>query len=277
MLRQTRVKLFAFHCGLAIACIGMAGNGYSMSPNQNVPQNGNALPLPLTGPAVAPNVPGTAPFPNQAFPSCQQTLQSILNAYDNNDADTIQSLLYYSPDADAQYVRLISSWIQLDLAAYRLQKAALSRYGFRAVVIQTHWDTGIAIYTEFLARMNSNSFTSTPSDLTVPSDKAVSRLGDWHNAPIYFHCDNNGVWKFDIGRTEKITFQATRSNPVDGEAEEQTWIAGEQVYFDGINTITQRINQGQIADTAEVQKEIDDLVSTVSDQFPVLIAKSQPN
>jgi hypothetical protein len=201
------------------------------------------------------------------YEDCRQVLASIVDAHDRQDSAFLNSQLYFSPSADPQLVRIAPLVIDLDMVVYRVEKAAVARFGVHALGLRFYWDTTAIALDELLARIERKSAqVSNDTVILVPSAPFLPRPWTWPAAPIYFYHDQ-GAWKVDVGRTVQVHIHFHRRIPVAGETDEQMLVSAEKGLIGSFKAISQETDQGKIETTGELQKRLDGAVIGVGMQF----------
>ncbi len=76
------------------------------------------------------DVAAPATLPGDAdYQACQQVLQAVIDAYDNEDPATVETQFYFGPDADPKLAPFVPPLVEMDMAAYRVQRNALAKFG----------------------------------------------------------------------------------------------------------------------------------------------------
>lgn len=115
-----KLSLITVKFTLAAACVGAAATvavEKTRPPTRDIPVILADVPAPV------------APTPDAEYQACQQVLQSIVDGYDSVDPSAVDAQLYVGPDADPQFVRLEPSLVDLDVAAYGVEKDAVAKFG----------------------------------------------------------------------------------------------------------------------------------------------------
>jgi RNA polymerase sigma factor (sigma-70 family) len=256
MMRLARLKI-AFAFSLIVLAISTAGF-WSM---RQVMANGDAEPVNAATPAsVTAAAPVDAQSDDAKYLACRQVLVAIMDGDDSGDAGAIKSELYFSPSADPQLARLTPLVVDIDMAVYRVQRAAVSQFGAHAVGLRYYWSTLVEGLDDLFTRIDRSSARIYGDTVTItPSAPFLIRQGIWPQAPIYFHF-TDGVWKLDVGRTFRVQFQFRRRVPIPGETQEQVLVAAESSCVDSLNALASDIEQGKIEDAGELQKRLDGVV-----------------
>lgn len=246
MMQITRVKLAAtvFLIAVTVLTAGWRSVAWVMADGESA-----------VNPPVAPAAPVD---PAEAtYQACRQVLVTMIDAHDHDDAAGLLAQIYVSPSADPLIARILPTLVDIDLSVYRAQQAAIARFGAHAVGVRWYWTTTVVTLEDLLTRIDRRR-TAINGDAAwiSPAPPFFPPQGIWLDAPIYFRNDN-GVWKVDLSRTLKFTYQFRRRIPVQGETQEQAMMAGEKGVLDQVNSITQDINSGKIASVGELQKRLD--------------------
>jgi hypothetical protein len=230
------------------------------------------------GPSTAPagNPPATAvadagaaaPQTDDAkYLACRQVLEAIIDAHDNDDAAAFKSLLYFSPTADPQLARLTPIFIDVDLAVYRVQKAAIAQFGARAMDMRFYWTTSVMGLEDVLSRFErKDAQVSGDTVVITPSEPFFPRPGIWPRAPIYFR-NIGGVWKIDVARTVQVKVSFRRRVPLAGETADQTLAAAEKSFIDSMTAISNDTASGQIESAGKLQRRLDGAIIGVALTF----------
>jgi hypothetical protein len=253
---------------LAAACVGTAA---TVAVEKTRP--------PATKPPVIlADVAAPAAQPEAEYQACQQVLQSVVDAYDNEDPSAADAQLYFGPDADPQLVHLGPPLLDGDVAAYRVQKDAIAKFETHAMGVNYYESTVAVTLDELLGRIGPSDFSLNGDTLVInPPAPFPSHLGAWPKAPMYFH-KVGADWKLDAGRTFKLVFEIRRRIPIPGETREQTAAAYIKDFTNAYNVVADDIEQNKITSAAEVQKRLDGAVIGFSmrySQFSILLRPKQ--
>ena len=256
-LAQVKMATMAILVAIALLTAGWWSAMQVMADGNNAPPaNGGAGPV-------------DGQSPDAKYEACRQVFVSMIDAHDSDDAAAFNSQLYFSPSADPRLVRIAPTLIDLDLAVYRVQKAAIARFGAHAIGLRFYWTTTVVSFEDLLSRVErKDARISGDTVIFNPSEPFFPRDGIWPRAPVYFHNDN-GIWKLDVARTVQIQFHFRRRVPVQGETEEQTLVAGEKGFTDAMNAISQDIENGKVESAGELQKRLDGTVIGMAMMFSV--------
>jgi hypothetical protein len=213
-------------------------------------------------PAAPAALPGDADYQ-----ACQQVLQTVIDAYDNEDPATAQAQLYFGPDADPKVVLFTPPLLEMDVEVYRVQRDALAKFGAHAISLNFYDNTTAGTLDELLARLGPHDYRLSGETLVIkPPAPFMSHIGAWPRAPIYFR-KIGGQWKLDYGRTFKITFHLVRRVPVANETTEQRDLGYVKAFGDGFKAIAGDIEEGNITSAAEVQRRMDGVIIGFSFQY----------
>ncbi len=201
------------------------------------------------------------------YQACQQVLQAIIDAYDNEDPSAADAQLYMSPDADPQLVRFAPDLFEIDIAQFRVQKDAIAKFGVHAVSLNTYGYTVAVQLEELLARIGPNDYQGTGDTLVInPPAPFLSHIGAWPKAPFYFRKIGND-WKLDAGRTFKIIVTADPRIPNPGESREQTAMNYLKAFTAAYNRVADDIEQDNIPSAPELQKRLDGVIVEFFKQY----------
>ncbi len=208
---------------------------------------------------AAPAAPATLPGDGD-YQACQQVLQAVIDAYDNEDPSAAQAQLYFGPDADPNLVLFTPPLLEMDMEVYRVQRDALAKFGAHALSLSFYDTTTAAMFDELLARLGAHDYRLSGDTLVIkPPAPFATHSVAWPRAPIYFR-KIAGQWKLDVGRTFRITFRVVRHVPVPNETVEQRDLAYVKSFEDGFKAIAQDIEEGNITSAADVQKRMDGVI-----------------
>lgn len=245
---------------LAAACAAAAATVAVETPHLSPPRSRAIL-----ADVAAPAAPATQP--DAEYQACQQVLQSIVDAYDNEDPSAADAMLYFGPDADPHLVRTEPQLLQVDIVSYRVQKDAVAKFGAHAMSLNTYSNIAAAMFDELLARLEPKDYQLTDDTLVIkPPAPFLSHRGAWPRAPIYFHKVGND-WKLDAGKTFKVVFHVRRRIPKPGETQEQTESEYMKALIDGFTNVAEDIEQNNIISAAEVQRRLDGVIIGSSMQY----------
>jgi len=199
--------------------------------------------------------------------ACRHVLEAIIDAHDNDDAAAFKSSLYFSSSGDPQLARLTPIFIDVDLAVYRVQKAAIAQFGARAVDMRFYWTTSVMGLEDVLSRFErKDAQVSGDTVVITPSEPFFPRPGIWPRAPIYFR-NIGGVWKIDVARSVQVKVSFRRRVPLAGETADQTLAAAEKSFIDSMNTISDDTASGQIENPGQLQRRLDGAIIGVALTF----------
>jgi RNA polymerase sigma factor (sigma-70 family) len=210
---------------------------------------------------------GNAQSDDAKYQACRDAMVAIIDAHDKQDAAAMMAQFYISPDADPQMEAIVPALVNADLAVYRLQKAAIGRFGAHAVGLNYYWDTSVLTLEDLLSRVERKD-AQFEGDTVVfnPSAPLFERAGIWPAAPFYFQLVD-GAWKIDLDRTLQLKVSFTRRIAVEGETPDQTLIAAETDFVKALDVITDDTNHGKIASAGEIQRRLDGAVIGMSMRF----------
>lgn len=273
MMAQNKLKLVAIKCVLAAACVGAGAAVVTQATRSATPATQPSVILADSIPASqTANPPGI----EAQYQACRQVFQLTIDAYDAGDAAAAKSQLYFGPDAGSRMVTIVPVLVDVDFAVYRLQKAAVARFGAHAIGMNAYWSPTVIMLVAVMPRIDAKECRSLGDTIVLtPAAPSYSHSGAWPRAPFYFH-NAQGVWKLDVGRTFKISYNARRRQPIPGETREQAFCAGEKIFVDGFNAISDDIEHGRIDDAGTVQKRIDDVMVDLTKQFSDIGVQSGP-
>jgi RNA polymerase sigma factor (sigma-70 family) len=210
------------------------------------------------------------------YQACRQVLESIIDAHGRNDAGAINSLLYFSTSADPMMVRLTPKLVDVDLAIFRLQRAAMVRFGTREMELNFNWDSSVVTLRDLLSHVDRKD-SQVLGDTVVfdPSAPLSPRHGIWPNAPFYFH-KADGVWKLDVARTLQYQFEFRRRVPIPGETYEQTIASAEAAYLDSLNAISDDTERGKLENVGELQQRLNGAIAGIATKFSEFTIETIP-
>jgi hypothetical protein len=257
MIIYTRTRLLAIQCSIAAALIASetllaAPESYSTPPH-------HASALARTDPDETLNV------TREDYNACCQVLKSIIDGYDHNDAAAVQALFYYKPGTDPKTIDLSDHILELDVAAYRLANAALAHFGMHGAMLHTGVSTNVKMLLDILSQIGLQNARIMGDTLTI-TPPAITGGSGWPQKPLYFVRIEN-TWKFDAGRTFRLTFTAVRRQHVEGETPEQAFATGIHLLAGGLASIAEDIEKGDIPTEAEAQKRVHAVRDEMKDQF----------
>jgi len=203
---------------------------------------------------------------DEDFAACCQVLKSIVDGFDHNDLAGVQALFYYKPGSDPKTIDVMHLELEMQVADYRLKKAAVSRYGMHGTMLVTDVGTAAEAFLEWLSRISPENARVMGDTLTITL-AAHAGPDDWYwKAPIYFVCDQ-GAWKLDAGRTFRVTYRAFRRQRVADESPEQEFAAAIHLISEQFDAIADDIDKGNIPDADEAQKRVNAAWGNLNLQF----------
>jgi hypothetical protein len=188
------------------------------------------------------------------YSACCRVLKSIIDGYDRDDAAAVQALFYFKPGTDAKTIDLSDRILELDVAAYRLSNASLARFGIHGSMLQTGVSTNVRMLLDILSQIGLQNARIMGDVLTITPPGITGGSG-WPQKPIYFVRVDN-IWKFDAGRTFRLTFSAVRRQPIPGETPQQAFAAAVHLFTTQFDAIADDIDKGNIPDEAEAQRRV---------------------
>ncbi len=257
MIIHTQTRLLAIRCSIAAALIASkaalaAPKSYSMPPHR-------ASALARSDPDATLNV------PREDYNACCQVLKSIIDGYDHNDAAAVQALFYFKPGTDPKTIELSDRILELDVAAYRLANAALSRFGMHGSMLRTGVSTNVKTLLDVLSQIGLQNARIMGETLTI-TPPAITGGSGWPQKPLYFTRIEN-TWRFDAGRTFRLTFTAVRRQHVADETPQQAFAAGIHLMSGRFAAIADDIEKGNIPSEAEAQKRVYAVRDEMENQF----------
>jgi RNA polymerase sigma factor (sigma-70 family) len=259
MLRG-KISVVAAKFVLAAACVGTAATVAVEKTRPPIAKTGVIL-ADAGSPAPATQSSGAD------YLACQQVLQAISDAYDNEDPSAANAQLYIGPDADPQFVRYEPALFDIDIAQFRVQKDAIAKFGVHAISLNTYGYTVAVQLDELLARIGPNDYQLNGDTLVInPPAPFLSHNGAWPKAPLYFRKIGND-WKLDAGRTFKIIVSVKPRIPSPGESRDQTAMDFLKACTAAYNSLADDIEQNNISSAAEAQKRIDGVIVGFSKQY----------
>jgi RNA polymerase sigma factor (sigma-70 family) len=249
MMSRARAKLLAIQCVIAAATIGTAV--VLAAPQFRSTPSGIPVVMPTADAA------NTSKVIDEDYNTCCQALKAIIDAYDHNDAVAAQALYYFKPGMEPKTIDAVDRILELDVAAYRLSNAAISKFGMHGTLLITDMYTPPVMFLEILSRISpkdarvvdDNTLTLTPRETAGPNTWPPDK-------PIYFE-RMEGAWKLDAGRSFRIVFRAIRHRPIAGERSEQTFAAATRQLAGQFDLIADDIDKGKVADVTVAQRRID--------------------
>jgi RNA polymerase sigma factor (sigma-70 family) len=252
---------------LTAACVGAAAT-VAMEKSRVPAKTIILADVPATAPATKPG--------DAEYQACQQVLQSIIDAYDNEDPSAADAQLYIGPDADPQFVRFEPELLDIDIAQYRVQKDAVAKFGVHAMSLNTYGYTVAVEFDELLARIGPNDYQLTGDTLIInPPAPALSHNAVWPKAPLYFRKIGND-WKLDGGRTFKIVVAAKRRIPNPSESRDQAATNYLKAFTAAYDGVAADIEQNNIPSAAELQKRLDGVIADFYKQYSQFGIDIQP-
>ncbi len=205
---------------------------------------------------VSPPAPATSPG-DADYEACQQVLQSIADAFENEDPSAALAQVYLGPDADPLFVGLEPSLGNLGIAVYRLKKDAVAKFATHAIGVNYYIDDGVADIEELLNRIGPRDYSLVGDTLAInPPAPFLSHTQAWPKAPMYFKKVGSD-WKLDAGRTYKLVVDVRRMIPIADETPEQTAAALIKEVTDAYGAIAADVEQNNITSAADLQKRLD--------------------
>ncbi len=258
MMTRARAKLLAIQMAIAGGVIGTA-------VVLAAPEFRSALP---THPVAAPmtDAPGSTKVSDEEYNACRGVLESIIDAYDHNDAAVAQALYYFKPGTDPGTIDAMNRILELDVAAYRLSNAAISKFGMHGTLLITDMYTPPVMFLEILSRISPKDVRAVDGNTLALTPRETAGQNTWPEKPIYFE-RSDGAWKLDAGRSFRITFRAVRHKPVARETPEQTFAAATRQLARQFDLIADDIDKGNVADVSVAQRRIDGAWHELNLQF----------
>jgi RNA polymerase sigma factor (sigma-70 family) len=258
MMTRARAKLLAIQCAIAGATIGTVV----------VLAAAQLRPMPPDRPATVAmaNEPHTSKANDENFNSCCQTLKSIVDDYDRNDAAAAEALFYFPPGMDPKTVENMDRFLDVDVSAYHLANVAVSRFGVHGTTLNIgQLSTSAVLILDVLPRLSPERVQGLGNTLVLTPEKpAGPYVGCWQS-PIYFVRDQ-GTWKLDAKRNFRLTFHAIRRQPIAGETSAQACTAAIHIIVTRFAAIADDINKGNISE-AESKKQVNTVFTDVDSQF----------
>jgi RNA polymerase sigma factor (sigma-70 family) len=260
---QIKLTVVAAKCVATMACVAAAAVAVQETRTSNSP----APVVPMIAAAAASQVspPSAIARPGEAeYQACQQTLQAVIDAYDNDDIESAKAKFYLGPNADLQLTRLEPMLLQTDFLAYRLQKEAIAQFGVHALNLNYYWSATAFTLDELLSRIGPKDFHFSGDRLTItPPAPFLSHNGAWPKAPVYFQ-NIDGDWKLDLGRTFKLAITAKRRVSKSGDTLEKATQDVVTSFNNGYKAIADDLEQHKIATAGDLQKRLDGMIVGVS-------------
>jgi hypothetical protein len=205
--------------------------------------------------AVMADATNTSKATETDYNACCQVLKSIIDGYDHNNAAAVQALFYFKPGTDLKTIDVSDRMLELDVAAYWLANASLSHFGLHGSMLLTGDSTDAQMFLDALSQIGLQNARIMGNTLTI-TPPAITGGSGWPQKPLYFARVEN-MWKFDAGRTFRLTFTAVRRQRIDGETPQQAFAAAIQLYSGLFNAIANDIEKGTIPDEAEAQRRVE--------------------
>jgi RNA polymerase sigma factor (sigma-70 family) len=262
------MRLHSIQSVAAAALIAMAVLAGSWWSARQVLADGAAT-APAGNAVASPVADAAAPAPetdNAKYLACRHVLEAIIDSHDSDDAAAFKSQLFISEEYPEQ-ARIIPILINVDMAVYRVQKAAITQFGAHAVDLRYYYPTSVMTFEDVLSRIERKDaiFSDDTGSLT-PAEPFFPRAGIWPHSPIYFR-KVDGVWKLDVNRTGRIQFKFTRRVPVPDETQEQAMAAAETLFVNAMNRIADSTASGQIENAGDLQRKLDGAIIGVALTF----------
>jgi RNA polymerase sigma factor (sigma-70 family) len=256
---RTKLSIVIAKFVLAAACVATAA---TMAVEKTHPP---ALKRAVILADVAP-VPTTQPG-DADYQACQDVLQSIVDACDNEDPSAVNAQLYFGPDADPELVRLEPAALNLSIIAYRIQKDAVAKFGAHALAIRYYSGSLVGALDELLGRIGPKDYNLVGDTLVMhPGAPFFAHPDAWPKAPIYFK-KVGPDWKVDAGRTLKVVYNVRLKVSTMGETREQTAAAFIKETTDACTAIAADVEQNNITSAADLQKRLDGVVIGMSFKY----------
>jgi len=263
MMIRARAKLLAIQWVIAGASIGTVAVLATSQPRSN--PSSPVQPTLVAMADAAANVP-VADAPDADYNACCQVLKSIVDGFDRDDLAAVDKLFYFKPGSDPKTITAIHDIHEMQVANYRLKKAAVTRFGMRGTLLFTAVTTDAECFVEYLSRVVPQNARPAGDTLTItPSAHAFLDVGDGR-ATFYFLRDQ-GVWKLDAARSFFVTFRAVRRQPVAGESPVQALAAAVHLIAGHFDAIADDIDKGSITDEAETQRRVSATWDDLNSQF----------
>jgi hypothetical protein len=199
------------------------------------------------------------------YNACCQVLKSIIEGYDRNDAPAVQSLFYFKPGTDLKTIDLSNQMLELDVAAYRLSNASLAHFGMHGSMLRIGVSTDAQMFQDILSQIGLQNARIKGDTLTI-TPPAITGASGWPQKPLYF-VRIDSTWKFDAGRTFRLTFGAVRRTHIGDETPQQAFAAGVQLLAQPFEKIADDIDKGIILDEAETQRRVDAAYADMQAEF----------
>ncbi len=267
-MTQNKLRLVAMKCIVAAACVG-AGAAVVAQQRHSAPAVKNVSIV------LADSLPASQSADADIaakYEACKNVIQSLVDSYDKGDAAAAKSQLYFGPDANPQLAKITPTLMDVDFAVYRLQKDSVSRFGPHAMGLHTHWSPSVFMLLEVMPRLDASQCRVIGDEVSLMPTTDSDR---WPHAPLYFH-NVDGVWKLDFGRTFKIDFHARRRHSVPGETRDQALCAGEKLFIDENNAISDDLENGKIDHVGKVQARLDGIQADLIREFAEINVNTSP-
>lgn len=259
MMSRNQLRLVAAKFLIATACVTAAAA--TVVTEEHRP----SAPVVAVATATAqPDVATATATEDPEYQACRGVLLSILDAYERDDANSLESIYYFDPHTPPQTPADCKLIIELDLADYHLQKIAIGHFGGAASGLFLRVTTLQELIVDILSR-------SGPEDVTVLDNSVILTPSDnsegiWPKKPIYFQQVGNG-WKLDMGKTFKIVHKVVRQTPVAGETEDQAFAELVHQHVAKLNEISADIESGKIHDVIEAQTAVDQGIAAIDAEY----------
>jgi RNA polymerase sigma factor (sigma-70 family) len=258
MVFRNRMKIVVVKCLVVMGCAGAVAAAVMTE------DSGTSTPAPIVVAQAQTDSSAATEAEDPDYQACRGVLQGIIDAYQQNDEQKLQSLFYADPEIGGNFMSDLEIATEADLAAFRLRKAALGRFGPLAMDLNTRTSYLESYMLDVLAR-------SGPGDLTVQNDSAslvppAGVPGVWPSSPVWFR-QVGDVWKLDVGQCIKISHKVARREPVAGETEDQVYAAYVRELVGKFNAISDGIDQGRIRDLVEAQGDVDRIFADMQGEY----------
>ncbi len=121
-------------------------------------------------------------------------------------------------------------------------------------MLQTGVSTNARMLLDILSQIGLQNARIMGDVLTI-TPPGITGGNGWSQKPIYFVRVNN-TWRFDAGRTFRLTFSAARRQPVPGETAQQAFAAAVHLFATQFDVIADDIDKGNVPDEAEAQRSV---------------------
>ncbi|HEY1921519.1 MAG TPA: sigma-70 family RNA polymerase sigma factor [Tepidisphaeraceae bacterium] len=259
MMNYARAKVLAIQCAIAGASIGTVV--VLAAPQLR------SISLNRPGVVAMANAPAAKNTAEQDYAACRQTLTSIVDGYDHNDAAAVQAFFYFPAGTNRKAIDNFNHFLEADVSAYHLANVNVSRFGMHGTTLNIGLVSTNAVYImDILSRIGPQSARVRGESLELtPAAPSGPYVGCWQN-PLYFVRDQ-GVWKLDAERNFRLTFSAYRRKPIAGETPEQACAASIELIVERFSAITNDIQNGTIVDELEAKKRVNAVFVEVDSQF----------